>query len=142
MSAITALIGDIFRPAADLIDNLHTSKEEKDEAMAKLATSQAGAADRVMSFISKRVEEKVKVVVAEVRSSDKFVSRWRPTLMYTIIAILINNYLLVPWLNTFWGGAPVVELPDKVWTLLEIGLGGYVVGRSIEKGVAVWKNGR
>ena len=31
MSAITALIGDIFRPAADLIDNLHTSKEEKDE---------------------------------------------------------------------------------------------------------------
>jgi hypothetical protein len=28
-----------------------------------------------------------------------------------------------------------------MWELLKIGVGGYVVGRSVEKGVKVWRQG-
>jgi len=30
-------------------------------------------------------------------------------------------------------------LPPQAWTLLQIGLGGYVVGRSVEKGIQAYK---
>ena len=65
---------------------------------------------------------------------------WRPALMWVIIAIIANNYLLAPFLNHFvlYFGAegkllPILELPDKLFNLMSIGLGGYVVGRSAEK---------
>jgi hypothetical protein len=64
---------------------------------------------------------------------------WRPLLMVSITAILVNNYLVFPYLASF--GVPVVMLdfPDKLWNLLMIGVGGYVVGRSAEKGIKTWK---
>ncbi|MCS7280543.1 MAG: hypothetical protein NZ583_02795 [Desulfobacterota bacterium] len=36
---------------------------------------------------------------------------------------------------------PSLEIPPDMWTLLEIGIGGYVVGRSAEKIVKTWKKG-
>jgi len=64
---------------------------------------------------------------------------WRPALMWIIIFVIANNYLLAPFLNhivTLFGGGnilPILELPDKLFNLMTIGLGGYVVGRSAEK---------
>jgi len=46
---------------------------------------------------------------------------------------------LYPYLALFWSQAPVLEIPPDMWALLKIGLGGYVVGRSVEKTVAVVK---
>jgi hypothetical protein len=59
--------------------------------------------------------------------------------MWIIIFVIANNYLLAPFLNhivTLFGGGnilPILELPDKLFNLMSIGLGGYVVGRSAEK---------
>ena len=66
---------------------------------------------------------------------------WRPLLMLTCIAIIANNYLLNPYLKLFFAAAPLLELPDALWELLKIGVGGYVVGRSVEKGIDLWRNG-
>lgn len=48
--------------------------------------------------------------------------------------IVANNYLLAPY-----GLGQTLELPPDMWDLLKIGVGGYVVGRSVEKGVRVWR---
>ena len=59
--------------------------------------------------------------------------------MWIIIFILANNYLIAPLLNNIIGLfgppslLPILELPDKLFNLMTIGLGGYVVGRSAEK---------
>ncbi|MEK9741241.1 MAG: 3TM-type holin [Flavobacteriaceae bacterium] len=71
------------------------------------------------------------VVEAEAKS-NWYVSSWRPTLMYILIFILIWNYILGPIVKIFSGAIITFELPGDVWTLLNIGLGGYVVGRSGE----------
>ena len=47
--------------------------------------------------------------------------------------IIANNYLLVPYANAFFNWGILLELPDALWTLLTIGVGGYTVGRSAEK---------
>jgi len=39
-----------------------------------------------------------------------------------------------------WFGVPMLPLPPDMWELLKIGVGGYIVGRSVEKGVKVWKD--
>jgi hypothetical protein len=64
-----------------------------------------------------------KIIEAEAKAGW-FASSWRPLLMYVLIFILIWNYVLGPSIT--------ITLPGDVWTLLQIGLGGYVVGRSAE----------
>lgn len=71
------------------------------------------------------------IVEAEAKS-NWFVAGWRPTLMYVLIFILIWNYIIGPVCKLFTGTIITFELPGDVWTLLQIGLGGYVVGRSGE----------
>jgi glutathione S-transferase len=71
------------------------------------------------------------IVEAEAKS-NWYVAGWRPTLMYVLIFILVWNYILGPICKLFIGTVITFELPGDVWTLLQIGLGGYVVGRSGE----------
>jgi len=52
--------------------------------------------------------------------------------MYVLIFIIVWNYVLGPIIKIFTGSVISFELPGDVWTLLQIGLGGYVVGRSGE----------
>jgi hypothetical protein len=39
----------------------------------------------------------------------------------------------LPLLRLFFNESVILELPDKLWNLLQIGVGGYVIGRSAEK---------
>ena len=61
-----------------------------------------------------------------------FASSWRPLLMYVLIFILVWNYVIGPVIKVFTGAVISFELPGDVWTLLNVGLGGYVIGRSAE----------
>ena len=72
-----------------------------------------------------------RIIEAEAKAGW-FASSWRPLLMYVLIFILIWNYVIGPVIKIFTGAIISFELPGDVWTLLNVGLGGYVVGRSAE----------
>jgi hypothetical protein len=72
-----------------------------------------------------------RIIEAEAKAGW-FASSWRPLLMYVLIFILIWNYVLGPVILFFFKASITISLPGDVWTLLQIGLGGYVVGRSAE----------
>ena len=72
-----------------------------------------------------------KIVEAEAKAGW-FASSWRPLLMYVLIFILVWNYVIGPVIKVFTGAVISFELPGDVWTLLNVGLGGYVIGRSAE----------
>ena len=80
------------------------------------------------------------IVLAEAKSEFWLTANWRPLLMLIIIGIVAWNYLFVGIALTF--GVPVMPLalPEQLWTLLQIGVGGYVVGRSGEKMVKTYKD--
>jgi len=80
------------------------------------------------------------VVVAEAKSENPITSAWRPITMLVFVAIIANNYILAPYLDAIFGAGLVLEVPDQLWKLLQIGLGGYVVGRSGEKIAREMKN--
>ena len=79
------------------------------------------------------------VILAELKSEHFITATWRPILMLTITAIVGWNYLLAPLVELavrMYAGDQVplsIPLPEELWNLLMIGVGGYVVGRSGEK---------
>jgi len=74
-------------------------------------------------------------IQAEVKSGNWLAAAWRPILMLVFTAIVANNYILAPYLQAMFHVGLTLELPDQMWELLKIGVGGYVVGRSVEKAV-------
>jgi hypothetical protein len=72
------------------------------------------------------------IIKAEINNGG-LASQWRPLLMLVIIAIVAYHYLIYPLIIAFYPSMPFLELPSELWNLLQIGVGGYVIGRSGEK---------
>lgn len=120
------MIGSVVTAGLGIIDKLIPDPEEKAKAKAKLLElQQAGEL--------KELEAAMSVITAEAKSEHWLTSAWRPITMLTFVAIVANNFILYPYLSLFWESAPVLDTPDQLWNLLQIGIGGYVVGRSGEK---------
>ena len=72
------------------------------------------------------------VLLAEANGS-KAQRNWRPHLMYMLMFIVGNSYIVSPYMNAMFGIDIPTTLDDNIWDLMKIGVGGYVVGRSAEK---------
>ena len=67
--------------------------------------------------------------VLKVELSGNWLQRsWRPLLMVAFGFIILYQYFISQVFSL-----PQVDLPERFFDLLEIGLGGYVIGRSVEK---------
>ncbi len=78
-------------------------------------------------------EARSNVIMAETQGQSWLQRNWRPLLMLVIICIVANNYILYPYLSIFTDKVRVLDLPDRLWQLMEIGVGGYILGRTAEK---------
>lgn len=88
---------------------------------------------------SKFVQAQAQIISSEAKSEHWITSAWRPLTMLIFTAIIANNYILVPYINSFGASVPILELNDQMWELLKLGIGGYIVGRSVEKTATIWK---
>ena len=79
------------------------------------------------------VKVKGAIITAEAKSEHWIVASWRPLTMLVFTFIIANNYILVPYFQAFGWIVVPLTLDQNMWDLLKLGLGGYVVGRSVEK---------
>ena len=85
------------------------------------------------------------IVLAEAKSEHWLTASWRPFTMILFALVIAINILIIPYIiiPILWMlGYPVpefMEIPEQVWTLITVGLGGYVGGRSGEKMMKAWK---
>lgn len=105
-----SFIGDIFKPASDLVDNLHTSEEEKLTLLNELNKIKAG-------MQAKSVE----LMAAEAKSDHWIVASIRP--ICTLILILLIVADAYGW----------ADAPPQIYSLAEIFISVYAGGRSFEK---------
>lgn len=117
------LIQSIFKPAVELIDEVHTSQEEKLQHKERLLVTQAAVIDQVLQYEKDAFESRAKIIEAEAKSEHWLTAIWRPVTMLTFLALCVGDSL----------GFLSSPLRDEAWSLLQLGLGGYVVGRSAEK---------
>ena len=106
------------------IDKAVPDKDLQEKLKAQLQT-------QLLQSNTAELQAAAKIVEAEAKAGW-FASSWRPLLMYVLIFILVWNYVIGPVIKVFTGAVISFELPGDVWTLLNVGLGGYVVGRSAE----------
>ena len=119
----------IVAPLAKMLFNT-IDKSVEDKALAEKLK-----ADVQMQLMQSKTEElqaAASIIEAEAKAGW-FTATWRPLLMYVLIFIIVWNYIIAPIVKVLGHGTVIsFELPGDVWTLLQIGLGGYVVGRSGE----------
>lgn len=121
--SILGFISNIFKPAVDLIDNLHTSDEERLQIKAQMFQAQQEMTLKMMEYETKLLDSKTKIITAEAQGQSWIQRSWRPITMLTFLALVVCDSF----------GLLAFRLAEQAWTLLQIGLGGYVVGRSVEK---------
>lgn len=109
--------------------------KDKDLAM----QIEAALTQEMLRVGKQELEGRIKIILAEANGKSWLQRNWRPVLMMSIVAIVVNNYIILPYLHLFGLPATELDLPNKLFTLMEIGVGGYVVGRSAEKVMEVYK---
>lgn len=123
----------LFETLIGAIDSWHTSDEEKLQAKGQIYQIQAAVLGDILEFEEKRLQAKSEIIVAEAKGESWLQRNWRPLTMMTFVVILANNFIVAPYVAAFGAEVPTLAVPDGMWTLLTIGIGGYIGGRSVEK---------
>jgi hypothetical protein len=145
MSFLSAIpiIGKVLEPVFNIIDKAITDKDEANRLKAEIRMQMAS---QNHEQLTEHLKSATSIILAEAKGG--WLQRnWRPMLMLTTIAIVANNYIIYPYLSLFWPDAvTILELPDWLFKVMLVGVGGYVGGRSVEKladkGALPWQKKR
>lgn len=116
MVPIAAILGI----GSQLIDRLWPDEEKKEQAkIALMEMAQKGELEELRA--------RAEIVKTEAGSEHWLAANWRPILMLTFGGLIVAR----------WFGYAAPELSEaeylKLWSIVELGIGGYVIGRSAEK---------
>ena len=124
---IGSLARDVLGEVRKGLDDVFTSKEEKKKAKQAILKIETGVRMRLLDIKEKLIERRADVVVAEAQGESWLQRSWRPITMLVFVALIVLH-----WLG--WAGMELTEeVQLKVYSLIKLGLGGYVFGRSAEK---------
>jgi len=103
---------NLFPDPADESKRLEIEKSFAIETMRQAQAIEQAAAD---------------VVKAEAQSSHWLAANWRPVTMLVFVGLIVARW--------FGWAAPNLGAEEyiKLWDIVQLGLGGYVIGRSAEK---------
>ena len=112
--------GGLVKEIGNVIDKLFTSEEERLKAKNEIF--------KVLQEQQLELQKlQTEVILAE--ASGNWLQRsWRPILMLAFGFIVIYVKFIAPLFSL-----PIPPLENEFWNLLQLGIGGYVVGRSAEK---------
>jgi hypothetical protein len=110
----------LLQVGSQLIDRLWPNPEEANKAKLRLFELQQTGELQTLTG-------RMGIIQAEAASSNWLASSWRPITMLVFVALIVAR----------WFGFAAPELGEqeylKLWSIVELGLGGYVLGRSVEK---------
>jgi hypothetical protein len=118
---------ETIEAVGNVIDKIDRS-EEKLELQLKYKQLLVDMESSFLDYENKLLSSQAQIVTAEAKGESGLQRNWRPLLMLMCMFIILNNYVLVPYFKI-----PVVVLDEHIWKLIEMGVTGYVAGRSLEK---------
>jgi hypothetical protein len=124
---VVSVVGGIFKELIGGIDSWFTSDEERLQAKTQIMMVQAQVMGQVLEYEKSIMEAQSAIIQAEAKGDSWIQRSWRPVTMLTFVALVVMRWLGLTD-NTI---SEAIEL--QLMTLIQIGLGGYVVGRSAEK---------
>ncbi len=117
---VSALIGSLIPVVGKVIERLVPDKEAQ-------AKAQAEAVKLLMEQRHEIEQAAATIIRTEAASKHWLAANWRPLLMLTFGALIVAR-----WMG--WTAPNLSEAEYlKLWDIVELGIGGYVIGRSAEK---------
>lgn len=139
-NGVTGAIEGLGNTASNIIakfkaDPTKALEYEKELEEAKLnATIKAQELSNQIEETYAKELESVNVTMREEAKSEHWMQwSWRPTIGFVFGLILINNYILLPYLHKY--GMEVIVVPGDVWSAILVILGVASAGRA-------WSDGR
>lgn len=127
-----SIISDAIKPVTDIINKAVTDKDLKNKLNNAIQ-------QKLVSSLMEKFQAQKDVLVAEMTNGNWLSESWRPILMLSFTAIIVNNYIISPYLQAMFGFHVEMVIPTQMWDLLKIGIGGYIVGQSGENIVKHWQ---
>lgn len=130
------IVGKVIEKTFDVVDK---AVLDKDEALKVKATLEDAFRKTDLTKFSEQIKAQASIINAEANGESWLQRNWRPGLMALFGIIIANNYVFNPYLSALLGIDIMMTIPPDMWGILKLGVGGYIVGRSAEKTVKVWK---
>jgi len=125
--SIFSFIAGIFAPAATLIDDLHTSDEERLQLRNEFAKMQTEINTKLISLEEAKVAALSKVQAAEANSKWMISAIWRPVCSLLIVGIIVGDSF--GWLKA----------GPQIYDLAKVFLSAYTTSRGLEKVAKTFK---
>jgi len=111
---------NVFKGVSDLLDDLITNDEERLEAKRKIFET--------LKQKELELQQMQTDIIIQEAKGNWLQRSWRPILMLAFGFIVIYVKFLAPLFDL-----RIPELENEFWNLLQLGIGGYVIGRTGEK---------
>lgn len=127
-SLLSGGVSGIFDGVKGIIGSFVTDPTQKLAAATELSKLQIDFQAKQIDAEKDFAAQQASVVIAEAKSDSWLASNWRPITMLSFVFIILWNYVVVPLFHQI----PVL-IPDGMWDLLKLGIGGYIGARTVEK---------
>ena len=117
---IQALIPALAPIVGQIVGSLFPDPTEK-------AKAEAEAMRQLLAHQGEIEAAAAKIIQTDASSTHWLAANWRPLTMITFPALIVARWM--GWVAPNLSEAEYL----KLWSIIEFGLGGYVVGRSVEK---------
>lgn len=132
LGLILATIAEVLKgPLRDILIRFIPDADARVRLEAELST-------RLIEEARLRLSAQSAIIGMEITQGGWLTRNWRPILMMFIIFLLGLHGVLLPLADMLIGHRLAFQprwgdIPDRLWDLLSIGLGGYIGGRTLEK---------
>jgi hypothetical protein len=123
--------GNLAGKIGEAFDRNFTSQEERLQARNELVAD----TNKLISEVNNLRQE---VIITEA-SGSPLQRNWRPLMMLSFGFIIVCTWFVFPLVNIFAKSADLTQVigdlrqTSQFWDVVQLGLGGYVIGRSVEK---------
>ena len=124
---ILSFLGSALKPAFDLVDSLVTTDDERLKWKVALEKIENDLKVEGYKYDTALAEARSSIIIAEAQSQSWLARNWRP------ITMLMFGGLILAIATGLTNVEDLAAVPEELWRLLQIGIGGYIVGRSAEK---------
>lgn len=132
MGSLTSILKDplssVLGAVGDIIGKFVASPDDKLKAQLELSQLSANFNLKLAELDTEWAKTQGDVIQTEAKSESWLTRSWRPLVMLDFALIITYSLFLAPLFSL-----KHVDLPPDMWELLKLGIGGYVVGRSLEK---------
>lgn len=126
-SVIVDTVAGILKPISDVIEHLTVSGDAKVALQQAVLQATATAQQQAAAYQQQLLDSQAKIIAAEATGQSWIQRNWRPITMLTFLGLIVARM--------FDFTSNHITEPEylQLWSLMKLGLGGYVVGRSAEK---------